>query len=395
MGRTRRREILRRTSSRLALVAIAAFALALAFAACGGSSDSTSSGASEATEASSGGGESGDNAVAEAKQAIAPFVGQPSPFPVTEALKELPKGANIAYMDCGTPVCALFWELLSPAGQVMGVNIKRIKAGTAANTVSSAFDSVIAEKPDAVIVAAIDPELWKKQLEELQAAEIPVVTTGIVNAEEFGIVSPQYAKNESERDGKLLANYVVANEGPEASVVVYEIPELTFTGVITSAFQEEVEAKCPGCSVRTTQIPVATIGNTAPNLVVSDLQANPDTTVAVFPSDEAEGGLPSALQAAGIKVDLIGNTATPTTLQYLKEGKETAALAVDLPVLIWTTLDQAAREIGGQKQTGDESKGLTVVQFLTQEDIVFDPSKGWTGYPDFAERFAKLWGVEG
>jgi hypothetical protein len=23
----------------------------------------------------------------------------------------------------------------------------------------------------------------------------------------------------------------------------------------------------------------------------------------------------------------------------------------------------------------------------------FDPSKGWTGYPDFAQRFAKLWGV--
>jgi hypothetical protein len=27
--------------------------------------------------------------------------------------------------------------------------------------------------------------------------------------------------------------------------------------------------------------------------------------------------------------------------------------------------------------------------------VTFDPSHGWTGYPDFPQRFAKLWGVDG
>jgi ribose transport system substrate-binding protein len=49
----------------------------------------------------------------------------------------------------------------------------------------------------------------------------------------------------------------------------------------------------------------------------------------------------------------------------------------------------------GQELTGDEAKGISPLQFLKQEDITFDPSKGWTGYPDFAQRFAKLWGVGG
>ncbi len=36
-----------------------------------------------------------------------------------------------------------------------------------------------------------------------------------------------------------------------------------------------------------------------------------------------------------------------------------------------------------------------VAQFLTKEDVQYDVSKGWTGYPEFAEMFAELWGVKG
>jgi ribose transport system substrate-binding protein len=390
--------MLRGTSRRVVFAVIAALALAVVFAACGGGGGGGSSSSSANTEAeSTGGGESegGSSSAASAKEAIAPFIGQPSAFPVTEKLKEVPKGATIAYMDCGTPICALFWQILGPAGQTMGVNLERVKAGSAANTVSAAFDSVVAKKPDAVIVTAISVELWKNQLKQLQEAEIPVVTTGITGTEPYEIIAPQAAENSSNLEGELLANYVVAEMSPEANVAFYDVPELPFTGVVGEKFSEELEAICPGCSVRTTHIPVATIGNTAPNTIVSDLQANPETTVAVFATDEAETGLPAALQAAGIEVETLGNSPGPTNLQYLKEGKETAALAVDLPVLTWTLVDQAAREIVGQELSGPEAEGIPVQQFLTKEDIVFDPSKGWTGYPDFPERFAKLWGVGG
>jgi ribose transport system substrate-binding protein len=113
----------------------------------------------------------------------------------------------------------------------------------------------------------------------------------------------------------------------------------------------------------------------------------------VFTTDEIEAGFPAARQAAGLKVKTLGNTPNPTGLQYVKEGKTNAVLAVDLPVLTWVLLDQAARQMAGQALTGDEAKGLPVLQFLTQKDITFDPSKGWTGYPDFPQRFSKLWGI--
>lgn len=383
--------------------------LALGLAACGGGSSSSSGGstteaeaepaetggetenaAEEKTEASGGGG------VAEAKEVVAPYIGQPSPFPVTEKLKEVPKGDEIDYVDCGTPICALFWEILQPAAQTMGVKLERIKAGSAANTVASAFDTVIAKEPAAVIVGSVTMELWSKQLKELQEKEIPVVTTGISDTEEFGIEAPQASNANSERSGKLMAAYVIAEmAGEESNTVFYETPELSFTTIIAESFQEEFEHLCPECSLRIAQVGVEELGNTAPNTVVSDLQANPETNVAVFGTAEIEAGLPTALKAAGIEVETLGSSPGPAELQYLKEGKSTAVLGFDLPVLTWGLLDQAAREIAGQKLTGPEAEGLGVLQFLKKEDVQYDVSKGWSGYPNFAEMFAELWGVKG
>jgi len=375
---------------RTVLALSACLALALGLAACGSSGDKTSSTSSTSSSTSA---SSGNKAAADA--AVKPYIGKPSPFPVTEPLKSVKKGATVAYMDCGTSICGLFWQLLEPAAKTMGVKLTRYKAGSAANTVTQAYDSALAAKPDAVIAAAIDVELWKSQLKKFQADNIPVVTTGILGTQKYGIKAAQAAESASELEGKLMADYTASKFSDAKKIAIYDVPELSFTRLVTQAYQDELKKVCPDCSTRVTHVPVATMGTSAPQQIVSDLQANSGTNLAVFSIDELESGLPAALQTAGIKVKTLGNSPSPTQLQYLKEGKETAALAVDLPVLGWTLLDQAARQMAGQALTGEEAKGISPVQFLTQADIKFDPSKGWTGYPDFAQRFAKLWGVGG
>lgn len=382
------------TARRTVLVTVACVALAFGLAACGSDSDSSTSTGSSGASTASGSATKVDKAAALA--AITPYIGQPSAFPVTEALKKVPTGSTIAFTDCGTPICGLFWDILQPAAKTMGVKMKRYKAGSAANTVSSAFDSVLADKPGAVIVAGTPVELWKNKLKGFQEAKIPVVTTGILGTKQYGIQAAQAAEDSSVLGGKLLADYVAANFGADSKVAFYDIPELTFTGLTGQAFQAELKKVCASCSSRVVHIPIATLGNTAPNRLVSDLQAHPETTAMVFGTDEIQAGFPAARQAAGLtEVKTLGNTPNPQGLQYVKEGKTTAVLGVDLPVLTWVLLDQAARQMAGQALTGDEAKGLPVLQFLKQEDIKFDPSKGWTGYPDFAQRFAKLWGVGG
>jgi ribose transport system substrate-binding protein len=382
---------LHRLMSRTVLL-FACLALVVGLAACGGDNKSSSS-STGGTSSSNGGSTAGNNAAAEA--AIKPYIGKPSPFPVTEPLKSVKKGATVAFMDCGTSICGLFWQLLQPASKTMGVKLTRYKAGAAANTVTQAYDSALSAKPDAVIAAAIDVELWKSQLKKFQDANIPVVTTGILGTQKYGIKAAQAAEPSSQLEGKLMADYTAAKFGDAKKIALYDVPELSFTRVVTEAYQAELTKVCPDCSVRVTHVPVATLGTTAPQRIVSDLQANSGTDLAVFSIDELESGLPAALQSAGIKIKTLGNSPSPTQLQYVKEGKETAVLAVDLPVLGWTLLDQAARQMAGQELTGDEAQGVSPLQFLTQPDIKFDPSKGWTGYPDFPQRFAKLWGAGG
>ena len=385
---------------RFALTALVVLASAIGVAACGGGGSSTGSTTASGGESTSAGAPTAEakNASAgksAAEELIKPLIGQPSPFPVTESLTQVPKGATIAYMDCGSPICALLWELMEPAATTMGVHLERIKAGSAANTVSAAFDTVVTKQPAAVIVGAINVELWASQAKELQQDNIPVVTTGVTGAEPYGVVAPQSAEKSNAWGGERMAAYVAAKMHPDANVVFSEIPELPLTVEIAERFSEKLPEYCPECTVRTVDIGIETIGNTAPQTIVSDLQAHPETNVVVLGSDEVGTGLPAALQAAGLSVETLGYFPSPTGLQYVKEGKETAVLASDLALGSWNLVDLAARDINGQKPGGEaQAEGITVQQFLTQKDITFNPAKGWSGYPDFPERFAKLWGVK-
>lgn len=384
---------MRRSTWKVAVPGLAALALILALAACGGSSKTSSSTA--ISNAASTGPANGGAGSAEAAAAVAPYLGKPSVFPVTQPLKKIPKGATIMYANCGSTGCGLLWELMQPAAAAMGLKAEEINVGSAASTVGPGFNAIIAKHPNAVVVPAIDPSLFQSQLKELQAAKIPVVSTGIANAQDYGIQSPQYGAAENERDGGLMADYVASEFGSHSNVVFYGVPQYPFSPQVQSAFDAELAKVCPGCASRTVQIPVSTLGTTSPGQIVSDLEAHPKTDVAVLVDGEPAEGLPAALKAAGIHVKILTNAPEPFNLVDLKQGTETAGLGLDIPVLMWTCVDEAAREMTGQPLTGNEAKGLGVVEFLTQKDITFNPAKGWTGYPDFPQLFAKLWGVKG
>lgn len=334
--------------------------------------------------------------VAGARDFIAPFVGQPSDFPVTEPLDERPaKGTRVAFLDVGTPTSAFQWDLIQPAAKTMGFDIYQVRAGAGAEGISSALDTIVEQMPEGMIFLATDPTLFSRQLEQLREGGTTVVTGGIVNGKEFGFETVQFGRSDAIRLGENLVAWALARSDGEArNVVFYTVPELEFASVAASGAMSKMEELCPDCTLRVVDIPLAEVGRGATERVVSDLQANPDTDFALFATDEIELGLPAALQTAGIDIPTIGAGATPGNLEAIKQGQQDASLGSDTPTLMWTIIDQLAREMAGQELAGPEAEGTIVLQFLTEEDITFDPSTGWTGYPDFAERFAKLWGVE-
>jgi ribose transport system substrate-binding protein len=249
-------------------------------------------------------------------------------------------------------------------------------------------------KPDAVLLGAIDPALFGPGLRKLSAAGVKVVSLQITkDVKPFGIDFNYQGANLSRRNGKLMADWVIANKGPTSHTVLYTLPALDISAPTQKAFQAEMKVNCPSCKVRVVPIDVATIGTTAPRTIVTDLQAHQDTKTAAFVGYSTAGGLPAALKAAGLSVSTVGFGPSAGNLQDVKDGKLTAALDVDFPVSTWTAVDSAARLLEGDQPTASERAGEVPAQFLEQKDITFDPTRGWSAFPDFAQRFAHLWKV--
>ena len=110
----------------------------------------------------------------------------------------------------------------------------------------------------------------------------------------------------------------------------------------------------------------------------------------------AAADLPAAMRAAGLSgITTVGRGPTPGNLQDIKNGGLTAALAIDAPVSTWTAVDAAARLLEGDQPTASEKAGDLDEQFLAQKDVTFNPTDGWSGYPDFTHRYATLWHTSG
>lgn len=366
-------------SKKISAVAIAAVVFALA--ACSTPAD---------TGTDTGTGTKADVAAAEA--AIKPFTDSPSEFPVTEPLLTKPTGKKIAILDCGSPICALFADLAVAPAEALGMTTTRIEAGTSADGVASAFDTVLSGDFDGVFVPAIAPSLWERPLADLNAAGIPVVTSGVVGLPEGSVGAAGAAEASSFSSGQLAADWAVVQDGDATDVVLYTTPELSFTAFIADGFNEEIATICPDCAVRTVEIPVTQFGSGGPQIIVDDLLAHPDTTAAVFAVGEQSIGLPPALKTADItNVKILANSPDPSVLASIQDGTYTAGIGVDLAVLTWTSIDSLARLTTGQDADPGAVADKLVRQFLTADNLTGDVSRGWSGYPDFADRFMALW----
>ncbi len=376
---------IKRRRSLLGLVLVGAMALT----ACGSSGGKASQGS---TGSSSGAASSAGADLAGARSTVAAYEGKPSAFPVDVALpRALPKGTKFGYLQCVTPVCGLFGSFFGEASTAIGGQLQTAKAGGSSDALQSAFGSLLEARPAGILIPGIEPTSVSQQLATAASAKLPMASNGIMDAEKYGIGGQTLGRPTAELAGKLLAAWVVDRKGARAKPVLYSAPELSFTAVVQQAFTNEMKQLCAKCQVRFKQVPVTAIGTSAPNLIVSDLQANPGSNVAVFDPQELSTGLPAALGTAGLKIDTVGFAPVPANLQDIKNGKITAGLGLDLAVAGWTMVDEVARLIMKAPLTNGEKTTIPPMQFLSAKDLTSDVSKGWTGYPDFPQRFSKLW----
>lgn len=329
--------------------------------------------------------------LAAAEAQLAPYVGHPSAFPVTQMLKRRPPaGSRFIYLQCSTPICALLAQLLVGPTKALGAKLTIINSGSTATSSQSAAAAALADKPAAVLLPAVDPELFGNALHKLRAAGVVVDGVGIIGGAPYGVQDSAGGASSVALAGKLMADWVAVHKGAKANIVFFGTPELNFSPLMQAGFKNTLASVCPSCKTDYQQLSVETFGSTAPQQVVSYLQAHPHVNTAVFASMEGATGLAAALKDAHLSVTTLGFAPSPSNLQDIRDGGLTAGLGLDLLVQEWAQVDMTARLVTGQPVAPSE---LNVdLEFLDKNNVTkADTVLGWTGYPDVRQRFAKLW----
>ena len=370
--------------------------VALAATACSSSSTGSGSGgtATASSPATASGAATGSAAgLTAAKQAIAPYTGHPSPFPATEKLAKLPTpGSKFVFLQCGAPVCATFAQLMPVPAKALGVQFVAVNSGNTATSSQAGAAAALSDKPAAVLVGASNPQLYGDYLHKLVSAGSVVAGGGTVGGEPYGVQEAVGGAASVTHAGQVLADWVTVNKGSSANVVFFGTPELTFSAGMQAAFSQALTQNDPGANADYQQLSIATFGTTAPSQVVSYLQSHPSVNTVVFASMEGATGLAAALKDAHLSPTTLGFAPTASNLQDIAGGGLTAGLALDFNVQVWMQLNLAARLIAHQPTS--QSNLEVDMQFLTKSDLQgMNVSRGWTGYPDVAQRFAALWGT--
>ena len=212
------------------------------------------------------------------------------------------------------------------------------------------MNSIVALKPDGVLLPGADPNQFLQQLKQLQDAKIPISANGDHRP---GEVRPRgrLHQQRDQRAGRQADGRLGGDAGRRRGGLLRRARAVVHADRARRASTASWPLVCPSCKARHVDIPIGEIGKSAPSRVVSDLQAHPNTKVAVFATAEAGTGLPAALKAAQLQVKLIGFGPPPAILGYIKQGQWDAAVGVDGFTMIWAQVDALARMVG--RRTAD------------------------------------------
>jgi ribose transport system substrate-binding protein len=332
-----------------------------------------------------------------AEQAAAAYSRPPATLGVTQPLPAAPpKGKTVVFLQCEVQQCIDGGDGFRAAAAAVGWTVKTLPwVSTNPATLVSALQQALtlSPKPYAVSLSGLPQAVWASEEAAYAKAGVlmvpwsigPVTTNATVIA---NILAPQ----DSELQGKLLADWFIADSKGKGNVLQQDIPQYPTIGEVGSGFRDEVAARCPGCKVTTLDVTGTEVAaNGVTSAIVSALQRNPSIGYVAASDIALAPGLPAALKAAGLtNVKILGGAATAIDEQNVRDGTEAAVMQNDLVYCGWQIMDVLLRHEAGMSVPADD--GGIPQQILTKATIGAASATALVpaGYPGL---FQKLWHV--
>jgi len=359
--------------------------LALAVAACGSGANGSGGGATS----------SGD--VTKAKALLAKYSKVPTAINQKAALpKPAPSGKKIIYLQQnGVPSIVAIGDAVQQAASDLGWSLSRINYDPSSPaSLQNAFSSALVQKPDAVMVTGLAPDLYGQAvINDYQKAGIPIIVGAagpVTNT--ATILGTAASPDSSAFAARRLADWFVADSNGAGKALFVHIGSFTTLAAEAKSLADETSSLCPGCSIKTLNVTLDQVSSgQVPAAVVSALQADPSIGYVLYDDGDWAGGITAALKAAGMsKIKVAGVTATAEQFQALQSGTQSAWTGYNFAYNGYGLVDIAVRHFEGVPVTDGDS--IMPTQILTPSNV--GNTTSWTEPADALAQFEKLWKIK-
>jgi ribose transport system substrate-binding protein len=257
--------------------------------------------------------------------------------------------------------------------------------------------AAIASDADAILLLAQDPELVRPQVEQAEAAGIPVVvlrTTG--EGERCPETGTTCVPGPFEQAGRLEADFVIADSGGEANVLVITSNDAPSTGALVHGLRQEFARRCAACDLRFVDVPIPDWASKLRSEVQSALVRDPmiDYVIPIYDS-MSQFAVPAIVAAgASERIKIATFNGTPFVLEMLQDEEVVAMDAGEnLAWVGWAAMDQAFRAIAGERPVRSERTPLRVFDAANAREAG-TPPRFDRGYGQaYVDGYRRLWGL--
>lgn len=261
------------------------------------------------------------------------------------------------------------------------------------------INTAIGQKYDTIDLLGIDPKLVRPQIEKARAAGIKVISSHLAG---FGWKIPDYVDGAVRLPyrevGRILAAQSIVQTGGKANALAIVANDLASSADVVAGLRDELEADCPGCKLKVTNVPSTQWATGVQNEVSSGLQRDPNLNY-VIPiydgmSQFAVAGIAVAGKAGKIPVATFNGT--PFALDLVREGKVAMNIGENESWIARAMLDANMRAAMGQP-VPDTTYDAAPLLVFTKANVAKagTPAKQSQGYGDaWQAGFDALWGLK-
>lgn len=379
----------------IASLALAA-TLAVLVAACGGGGSSSSSGSTE--ENGSGPSESSSGVDIAALEKIVQEHAKPGKIgPTVPIGKPIPKNVTAAFINCGAPACVSFEEAFNEAADLLGWKVENIQAEPTPASIQAAFGEAVRRKPAAVLTSGFAIEQYPRQAKELNELEIPIISNTGTDPSTYdpkkGVTLQLQEPSEVSEAAELMADKALVDAGGEGEFGAVNLSGYPSVAIQVKAFEEEIEEKCPECTVKHLDVQPTSLGKDAPTIVSNFVRANSGIEGLYFGYDGIALGLASAFKSAGVEAPKTYAWAPDEPgVQELQNEELTGAVPLGYPETGWQYADAVARVVTDENIKDSKPVGPYVLWSKELNNVPTNPNDLFAN-PNYQEEFKKLWGV--